>query len=193
MDGLRPEGNQRRNRRGEDDPDGRAGIPFQLTARRWDARGTLIMPGLVDTHVHFAHIYNRGTSPTGPAFDGGYISARTVATMQHMLSTGVTSARDLGGLDAGYCRCGGRRQDSCAPIGRECRPVHDAHDGSFDLMPPPWGGYSSVRGEQIHVPGLPDPHCDGPWECRKRVREVIRAGAEVIKIGSGGWPRGAAL
>ena len=35
-------------------------------------------------------------------------------------------------------------------------------------------------------PGYPDGICDGPEEVRKKVREILRAGAEVIKVCSTG-------
>jgi len=36
------------------------------------------------------------------------------------------------------------------------------------------------------VPGLPAPGCNGPYEARAKVREVLRAGADVIKIATTG-------
>ena len=36
------------------------------------------------------------------------------------------------------------------------------------------------------LPGLPSPVCDGVDECRKRVREVLHAGADVVKCASTG-------
>ncbi len=38
------------------------------------------------------------------------------------------------------------------------------------------------------LPGIPDCICDGPDECRKRTREMIRAGADWIKIATTGGP-----
>src|SRR5207244_8431314 len=36
------------------------------------------------------------------------------------------------------------------------------------------------------IPGMPDPIVDGPEEMRRKVRELIRDGADVIKIATSG-------
>ncbi|MBE0696458.1 MAG: amidohydrolase family protein, partial [Anaerolineaceae bacterium] len=38
----------------------------------------------------------------------------------------------------------------------------------------------------LAYPGMPDGRCDGPAEARKKVREMLRSGAEIIKISSTG-------
>ncbi len=140
-----------------------------------DARGGAILPGLIDTHVHLM-------------FEGINI-ARDMATpfslrfyyaIQHMRRTveaGVTSVRDAGGADAGVKQAvergivlGPRMQISITAL-----TITGGHgDGwmlsgnAFQLFPA--------------YPGNPDNRCDGVDGVRQKVREVLRAGAEVIKI-----------
>lgn len=140
-----------------------------------DARGGAILPGLIDTHVHLM-------------FEGINI-ARDMATpfslrfyyaIQHMrrtLEAGVTSVRDAGGADAGVKQAvergivlGPRMQISITAL-----TITGGHgDGwmlsgnAFQLFPA--------------YPGNPDNRCDGVDGVQQKVREVLRAGAEVIKI-----------
>jgi imidazolonepropionase-like amidohydrolase len=50
----------------------------------------------------------------------------------------------------------------------------------------PWLPSGGVAAEWIPYPGFPDGKCDGVEGVRVKVREVIRAGADVIKIASSG-------
>ena len=149
-----------------------------------DASGLTIMPGLIDTHVHFAHYYT-GFIPHRPDKRWGYIAAWTVWGMQRMLATGVTSARDLGGLDSGYVDAEESELIKAPRLFGNAVQFMMPTNGTTDWMLP-WGGTTSAQGNSVIPQGLPDPHCDGPWECRKRAREVLLAGADVLKIGTGG-------
>jgi hypothetical protein len=44
------------------------------------------------------------------------------------------------------------------------------------------GGAITARGRFESLPGLPLPWCDGPVAARAKVREVLRMGADVIKV-----------
>lgn len=160
------------------------GFREQPDLRVIDVSGHTIMPGLIDTHVHFAHLYT-GYLPYRADTRFGYIAAWTLWGMQRMLATGVTSARDLGGLDSGYVDAEEKGLIKAPRLTGNAVQFMMPTNGSTDWLLP-WGGTTSAQGYSIIPQGMPDPHCDGPWECRKRAREVLLAGAEVLKIGSGG-------
>jgi len=135
-------------------------------------------------HVHFANIYT-GFLPYHPMIRYGYVWAKTVWAMERMLRSGVTAAQDLGGLDAGYVDA---EEEGSVPSPRlkgNAVQFMMPTNGSTDFLPGV-GGFKTARGDGEAFPGIPDPHCDGPWECRKKTRELLRAGADVIKIGTGG-------
>jgi len=97
--------------------------------------------------------------------------------MRRTVEAGITSVRDAGGADAGVKQAveqglvlGPRMQISITPL-----TITGGHgDGwmlsgnEFMLFPP--------------YPGNPDGRCNGVEEVRKKVREVLRAGAEVVKV-----------
>jgi imidazolonepropionase-like amidohydrolase len=106
------------------------------------------------------------------------LAAETVAALRTTLEVGCTTARDLGGLDAGFREAvnqglipGPRLQCSLTIVS----PTNGIAD------PTTAQGLASPV-----VPGLPAPGCNGPYEARAKVREVLRAGADVIKIASTG-------
>ncbi len=49
-----------------------------------------------------------------------------------------------------------------------------------------WLPSGGVTADWLPYPGFPDGRCDGVEGVREKVREVIRAGADVIKIASSG-------
>ncbi len=149
-----------------------------------DITGQTIMPGIIDTHVHFCNFYV-GFLPFHPKMRYGYIWAKTVWSMERMLSSGVTSAQDLGGLESGYVDVEEEGSIAAPRLRGNAVQFMMPTNGSTDHLPGV-GGFTSARGDTSPFPGIPDPHCDGPWGCRKKIREVLLAGADVIKIGSGG-------
>ena len=148
-------------------------------AARIDAGGGWILPGLIDTHVHVMleglDIPKMLTTPFS------YNFYKAIAHMRRTLDAGITTVRDAGGADLGLKQAqadgliaGPRLQISVTALS-----ITGGHgDGwmpsgfSLDLWPP--------------YPGMPDNKCDGVEAVRQKVREVLRAGAEVIKVCSTG-------
>jgi imidazolonepropionase-like amidohydrolase len=140
-----------------------------------NAEGGYILPGFIDTHVHvMLEGVNIARDLQAP------FSLRFYMAIQHLgrtLDAGITSVRDAGGADAGVKQAvetglirGPRMQISISALS-----ITGGHaDGwmrsgnEFQLFRP--------------YPGLPDPIVDGVDNVRKRVREVLRAGADVVKI-----------
>jgi imidazolonepropionase-like amidohydrolase len=140
-----------------------------------DAGGGTILPGLIDTHVHLMiegmDMQKIMTTPFSYAF------YEAIDRMRRTVEAGVTTVRDAGGADLGLKRAveqglvvGPRIQISVAGLS-----ITGGHgDGwmpsglFFDFRPP--------------YPGMPDGICDGVEDVRRKVREVLRAGAEVVKV-----------
>ncbi|WP_339227284.1 amidohydrolase family protein [Oceanobacillus sp. FSL K6-2867] len=141
-----------------------------------DAQGGTIMPGLIDTHVHmmleFSPVAKRLTTP----FSFMYYQAAKY--LEATLHAGITSVRDALGADLGVKKAieeglitGPRMQLSINAL-----TITGGHGDGYtvsgiemDLLP---SGY----------PGMPSGKCDGVEEVRKKAREMLRAGAEVIKV-----------
>ncbi len=144
-----------------------------------DAKGGYILPGLIDTHVHMMMEYSDVREAMQRPFSMNFFKA--VGYLRKTIDAGITTVRDAGGADLGVKMAveqgvvaGPRMQISITALG-----ITGGHtDGwmpsgtTLNLFPP--------------YPGFPDGICDGVNEVRKKVREVLRAGADVIKICSTG-------
>jgi imidazolonepropionase-like amidohydrolase len=144
-----------------------------------DLTGRTIMPGFFDCHVHVVissidqwRILNL---PFSYRFYEGAQNLRAT------LAAGVTTVRDAGGADLGIKRAladgliaGPRLQISLAMLSQT-----GGHGD--DWMP--YGGYVPLLPSH---PGVPEVIVDGPDEMRRKVRELIRMGADVIKVATSG-------
>ena len=144
-----------------------------------DVGGSTLLPGLFDTHVHvmFGHVdvWRLMQEPFSYRF---YDAIRN---LDSTLRIGITTVRDAGGADLGVKRAveegivrGPRVQISITMLSQT--------GGHGDGWLP--------SGDEVHLfaeyPGSPSGIVDGPDEIRRRVRELVRAGAEVIKIATSG-------
>ena len=149
-----------------------------------DVSGKTVMPGLIDTHVHFAAWAQwQITKQNRPL---SYYMAETALNMRRTLETGVTSARDLGGLEVGFCDAqalgmipGPRTLTACVII--------QATNGVLDNLPGV-GGAITPQGLTVKLPGIPSPWADGVDGVRAKVRETLRYGAHLIKIANTSSP-----
>ena len=141
-----------------------------------DLGGKTVMPGLIDCHAHFAHWGNNLLAYQDKSLM--LLAAETVAALRTTLEAGCTTARDLGGLDAGFREAVNR---GLIPGPRlQC---------SLTIVSPTNGMVDPTSAQGLAsplVPGIPSPGCDGPYEARAKVREVLRAGADIIKIATTG-------
>lgn len=146
-----------------------------------DCAGKLVTPGLIDCHVHFMADGNFSPSAHGATpFSFNFYQA--AERMQRTLACGITSVREAGGADLGVKEAqeqglisGPRMQIAITILSQT-----GGHADSWEVC-------------GAHMPGMLDahpgrPHCivDGPEEMRVRVREIIRAGADVIKVCTSG-------
>ena len=154
----------------------RADIPLPNTAvAEIDAGGGVILPGLIDAHVHLMMEGLDFQKHIATPFSLNFY--RAIDHMRRTVETGITTVRDAGGADLGVKQAveqglvlGPRMQISIA--------VLTTTGGHADFWMP--------SGSTFHLfhpyPGNPDGRCDGVEEVRRKVREVLRAGAEVIKV-----------
>ena len=157
----------------------RDGVPIPRGAETVDAEGLTLLPGLIDCHVHLTSLgegldFSRELV-TPPTFE----LMRAVRAARKTLEAGFTSVRDAAGspagvkmaIDAGYFP-GPRMFVTISGLSQT-------------------GGHTDAHfmcGVDLEVP-LPDrPHgvVDGVENMRLRVREVIRAGADWIKLCTSG-------
>ncbi len=149
------------------------------TIRNFDLGGGYVLPGIIDTHVHMMFEYAPLEKRVGVPFSLNFYKA--VHHMRKTLDAGVTSVRDAGGTDLGVKQAveqgyvaGPRMQISISVLGITGGHTDNWHPSGINA--PLFPAY----------PGNPDGICDGVDGVRKKVREVLRAGAEIIKICSTG-------
>ena len=142
------------------------------------------MPGLVDCHTHFAASLQILISRQEESL--AYMSAQAAYSLKGCLEAGCTTARDMGGLAAGYRDA---VEDGLIPGPRlQCAvAIIQPTNGLMDSLPG-IGGAVSPQGLYATAPGLPTPWCDGPYEARRKVREVLRWGADLVKVANEGVP-----
>jgi imidazolonepropionase-like amidohydrolase len=145
-----------------------------------DVTGRALLPGLFDCHTHvvFSHIDFMRSLQT--PFSLKFYEAE--ANLGATLDIGVTTVRDAGGADLGVKSAvsqglirGPRMQISIGMLSQ----TGGHGDGWM-----PCG--AEVRFFGPPYPGSPSTLVDGPEEMRRKVRELIRNGADVIKVATSG-------
>ncbi|MEX2563223.1 MAG: amidohydrolase family protein [Nitriliruptoraceae bacterium] len=142
-----------------------------------DLEGRVATPGLVNAHDHlYSHALRDPLPGWGLPEMREWLDARDVPTTLSTMITaaldeltqGITTVRDLGarhGLNTHLARIVGGQGLIGPTVVAAGRPV-------------------VMTGGHVHGFGR---EADGPWDCRRAVREQVKAGAKVIKImGSGG-------
>jgi imidazolonepropionase-like amidohydrolase len=154
------------------------GHGLSSAAARLDLGGRVLMPGLIDAHVHvIACNANLGANAALP---DALVAHRAARIMHGMLMRGFTTVRDVGGATQGL------------------RAARD--EGLFEAPRlvlcgkalSQTGGHTDFRGR---YEDRPQPHwrlgalgrlCDGVDEVRRAAREEIKGGADFIKIMANG-------
>jgi imidazolonepropionase-like amidohydrolase len=164
----------------EDDRLTAVGAPGLDGDEQVDCHGLVVLPGLFDCHTHVTfsgdldlqHMVSRPWSMR-------YFEA--VVNLERTLATGITTVREAAGADLGVKRAverglipGPRLQISIAML---------SQTGGHGDTQLPTGGCL----EWPHpYPGNPGSIVDGPDAVRTRVRELVREGADVIKVATSG-------
>jgi imidazolonepropionase-like amidohydrolase len=144
-----------------------------------DCSGAWVSPGFFDCHVHV--MFNRPDFMRviqTPFSLGFYLAAQHLAAT---LAVGITSIREASGADLGVKEAvdrgiipGPRMQISINMLSQT-----GGHGDSWQIC----GTHMALFPEH---PGRPSGVVDGPDAVRQRVRELIRAGADVIKVATTG-------
>ena len=144
-----------------------------------DVGGRHLLPGLFDCHTHVTLTSVDLMGILQAPFS--YRFFQTVQNLAATLRTGITTVRDAAGADAGVKQAvddglvpGPRLQISVALLSQ----TGGHGDGWF-----PSG--QTVDFWPVY-PGMPDGLVDGPEAMRRKVRELVRAGADVIKVATSG-------
>ena len=149
---------------------------FGSEVRVVDLSGLTVLPGLIDCHIHLAHWGQRlYETPERSLME---LACETVEAMRVTLAAGCTTARDLGGLESGF-REAQRRGLIAGPRLQASLVIVSPTNGIVDATTA--HGLSSPT-----LPSMPRRYCNGPYEARAVVREVLHRGADVIKIASTG-------
>jgi imidazolonepropionase-like amidohydrolase len=144
-----------------------------------DVTGKTVLPGLFDCHTHvmLSHVdlWRLVQTPFSYRF------YEAVKNLDATLRIGITTVRDAGGADLGVKRAlenglvrGPRIQISITMLSQ----TGGHGDGwlpsgcRISLFPP--------------YPGCPEAIVDGPDEVRRKVRQLVQAGADVIKVATSG-------
>jgi imidazolonepropionase-like amidohydrolase len=144
-----------------------------------DAAGRTILPGLFDCHTHvcvsYVDLWRIAQRPFSYQF---YEAARN---LEATLRIGITSVRDAGGADLGIKTA---VEDGLIPGPRmQISLIMLTQTGGHGDDWYPSG--ATVPFFQEH-PGRPSGLVDGPDEVRRKVRELVRDGADVIKVATSG-------
>ncbi len=143
-----------------------------------DLKDQMVLPGLIDMHVHitFERDAKRNPQQWTTEYEADY-ALRSIKYLQRTVEAGFTSVRDLG---SSYqvifpLKRAVERGDIVGPrifaAGDMITPTGghgDMHGYRRDIMRATGGGGLGV--------------CDGADNCTRAVREVIKSGADVIKI-----------
>ena len=145
-----------------------------------DASGMTLLPGLIDCHDHLASFTYEMASRWGLTEPRSQRHMRIASVLKQTLESGYTTVRDAGGLDAGFKHA---VEEGLVP-----GPRLQVALGFIT----PTGGMADRRSPSGHAPpvsadsGLPWGVADGPEAMRAKVREMVKAGADVIKTATTG-------
>ena len=140
-----------------------------------DVEGATILPGFFDTHVHLGMSIEDNPQRLAAQFPSETV-LNAAATVRRTLIAGVTTARDLAGLDAGF--------RTAIANGTILGPR--LHLAIMALSPT--GGHTDFHlpnGTSVY-PGGGEPEIDSivdtDDDVRRTVRRLVRSGADVIKV-----------
>jgi len=144
-----------------------------------DCSAYTVTPGLIDCHGHVTAL---GLSSADMALMASQAEMLYVEKILHttLVDGGTTTVRDVGGATH-FMK---RMVDEGVILGPRLK--------ISICMLSTTGGHADFRGpDRCHAtvsklwaagPGRPSSIVDGPWECRKRVREIAACGADLIKL-----------
>ncbi|MEU7002319.1 amidohydrolase family protein [Nonomuraea sp. NPDC046570] len=144
-----------------------------------DLTGATLLPGLIDCHVHVTVDGIDTLKRLAAPYSLRYF--QTARNLGALLDAGLTTVRDAGGADLGVKAAvdGGVVR---GPRLRIAITMLSQTGGHAD----PWLPSGACTPALPATPGVPPPVVDGVDEMRRRVRELVRAGADWIKVAASG-------
>ncbi|GAA4445588.1 metal-dependent hydrolase family protein [Phytohabitans houttuyneae] len=144
-----------------------------------DLTGATVLPGFIDAHVHVCLSNLDLMANLGYPFSYQFFLAER--NLRKTLDAGITTVRDASGADLGIQRAvdDGLIDGPALRISIIALSQTGGH-GDHWL---PSGNAPEIL---LEHPGRPSGIVDGPDEARKRVRELIRDGANFIKVNTSG-------
>lgn len=141
-----------------------------------DLKGRVILPGLIDCHVHV--VAARANLGANAELPNSLVALESARLMRDMLMRGFTTVRDLGGADIGLKQAAERGLIT-APRLVICGKALSQSGGHTDYR----GAYHnrdvSYYGDRLGALGRV---CDGVPEVQRAAREEIKGGAEFLKV-----------
>lgn len=154
-------------------------VAVPADAARVDAEGLTLLPGLVDCHVHLRSRGNGRDLAEQLATPPSMWVLNAVPAARATLEAGFTAVRDAGGTPAGVKMAiergffpGPRMKVAVTGLSQTGGHTDQHFACGVSLTP--------------NLPDVPSPVVDGVDPMRQRVREVIRAGADWIKLCTSG-------
>lgn len=141
---------------------------------RIDLQGSTLLPGLIDCHVH-ATLSGSDAAAHDEPFSLQFFEAQR--NLEKTLGLGITTVRDASGADLGV-KTAVERGLVDGPEILISISLLSQTGGHGDH----WSPGTGPREELPPHPGRPSSIVDGPDQMRLRVRELLRAGADVIKV-----------
>jgi imidazolonepropionase-like amidohydrolase len=147
--------------------------------RKVDCSTLTVTPGLIDCHEHVTlfgtqRLHHEIMSSPAAML---YVEKILYTTL---VDGGVTTGRDVGGAT----HLMKRMVDSGAMLGPRLKiaiSMLSSTGGHGDFLGPD-RCHATLSPVWPAGPGRPSNLVDGPWECRKRVREIAGCGADLIKL-----------
>jgi imidazolonepropionase-like amidohydrolase len=144
-----------------------------------DVGGKTLLPGLFDCHTHVCTSYIDPLRRMLQPFSYQFFEA--VANLEATLRIGITTIREAGGADLGIKQA---VADGLIPGPRmQISIIMLSQTGGHGDDWLPSGNRDSLF---VEHPGRPSGTVDGPDEVRRKVRELHRMGADVIKVATSG-------
>ena len=143
-----------------------------------DARGMTVLPGLIDCHDHLANL--SGSMQERAAIPPSLAIFKTAQVFHDTLLGGCTGVRDASGVDLGM-KLAVEQGLIPGPRLKISVVILSQFGGHNDHTEP-----AGIDSTFPKLQSIPDGICDGVDACRRKVREVIRAGADWIKIATTG-------
>jgi imidazolonepropionase-like amidohydrolase len=144
-----------------------------------DCAGATLLPGLFDCHVHVMLSGVDMLRVLQTPFSYGFYEA--AQNLRRTVALGITSVRDAGGADLGVAEAvrngltaGPRMQIAISMLSQT-----GGHGDGWHVC----GAEVPLMGPH---PGRPATVVDGADEMRRTVRELLRAGADVLKVATSG-------